>query len=397
MRISTSQIFSQSLTYMNSSLNDVAELNMMNSSQKKINSPSDDPAGMGKVMELRAYDQSLSGYIDNCSTSGDYLSLADESLVQVSENISAAMELTEQASTETYTEEQLKMMALEMESYLDSILAIANTQMGSDSIFAGDDLGNNAFEKGLGVTLTNDSLQNSDFTSMTGEIDSTVKVQFLEDGTVGTDELDYRYSTDGGETWTTATLAAGDTELDLGTAQVELVNGTAVTTADDEGNGTEFYLREAVYYTGSDEAMTVGISESTTIDMTTVGSDIFGGVDSSTSQPYEDPNLFETLSDAIVYMEIGDYDAVAACLDDLTAAHENVETGAANIGARENKVTYTQQSLSQVQEITTTSISREEDADAAQILVELEQANYVYEAVLNSSADIMNMSLLDYV
>lgn len=34
MRISTSQIFSQSLNQMNTALNDVAELNMMESTQK---------------------------------------------------------------------------------------------------------------------------------------------------------------------------------------------------------------------------------------------------------------------------------------------------------------------------------------------------------------------------
>lgn len=397
MRISTSQIFSQSLNQMNSALNDVTELNMMNSSQKKINRPSDDPSGMGKVMELSSYDQSLSGYIDTCGTAGDHLNLADEALVQASENITAAMELAEQASSETYTTEQLQMMALEMESYLDSLLAISNTQMGTDSLFAGDDLGSNAYEMGLGVTLPNDSLTNGDFVSMTGETDTSVYVRFDSAGDIGTDALDYRYSTDGGETWTTATLVAGETELDLGTCQVDLAAGTTVSTSDGDGNGTEFFVREAVHYIGSDEAMSVTISESTSIDMTSVGSSIFGGIDPDTLAPYEAPNLFETISECIISMEMGDHDGVAACLDDLRDAHERVETGAANIGARENKVSYTEQSLSLVREITTGSISREEDADAAQIIVELEQANYVYEAVLTSSSSIMKMSLLNYI
>lgn len=397
MRISTAQIFSQSLNQMNRSLNDISTLNMMTSSQKKINSPSDDPAGMAKCMELGAYSQTLSGYLDNCGVAGDALSLADEALTQVSENISAASELMEQGASETYTEEQLAMMAQEMESYLDSIFAIANTQSGSDYVFAGDDLGDNAYEMGLGVTFTNDSLEDGDFASFSGEVDGTVHVMFDSDGTIGTDAIDYTYSTDGGETWTTATLAAGDTVLTIDGAEVEMTAGTVVTAADGEGNGSEFHLRPAVVYTGSDDAMSVSISESTGVDMTTVGSTIFGGVDEATGQPYDEPNLFETLSDCIVYLELGDYDAVAACLEDLQDAHEVVETGAANIGARETKVEYTEQSLSVVQSLTENSISREEDADAAQLVVELEQANYVYEAVLSSSADIMKMSLLNYI
>lgn len=396
MRISTSQIFSLSLNQLNSSLNDVAELNAMTASQKKVNSPSDDPAGMGKIVELSAYEQSLSGSIDNCSTALDYLGLADESLLQASENITAAQELAEQAATETYTDEELEMMALEMRSYLDSILAIANTRMGTDAVFAGDDIGDSAYEMGLGVTLPDDSLAQADFVSISGEIDGTISVRFDSDGTVGTDELDYSWSTDGGETWTSATLAAGDTVLVIDDCEVELAAGTAVIAADDD-SGTRFYVREAAVYTGSDEAMAVSISESTSVDMNTVGSTIFGGVDQTTGQAFEGTNLFETLSDCIVYMELGDSDAVAACLEDLYTCHENVETGAANIGARENKVTYTQTSLSLVKELTTNSISSIEDANATQLVVELEQANYVYEAVLSSSADIMRMTLLDYI
>ena len=397
MRISTSQIFSQSLQQMNSALSNVTELNMMNSSQKRINRPSDDPSGMGKVMELSSYNQSLSGYLENCSISNSYLSLADQSLVQASENITAAMETAEQAATETYTEKQLQMMAEEMESYQDSLLTIANTQMGTDSVFAGNDLESNAYSTSLGVTLPNDSLSNASITSLTGEVDSTVYVRFDSDGDVGTDELDYRYSTDGGTTWTSETLAAGDTVLDFGTAQAELATGTTVTTADGEGNGTEFIVREAMQYIGSDDAMSVNISESTETDMTSVGSSIFGGIDASTGEPYPDPNLFETMSDCIAYMETGNHEGVAECLEELRDAHELLEAQAANIGARENKVTYTQSSLSLVQQITTAGISREEDADATQILVELEQASYVYEAVLNSSAKVMNMSLLNYI
>ena len=396
MRISTSQIFSLSLNQLNSALNDVTELNVMTASQKKVNSPSDDPAGMGRIVELSSYEQSLSGYIDNCATALDYLGLADESLLQASENITAAQELAEQASTETYTTEELQMMALEMRSYLDSLLTIANAKMGTDSVFAGDDIGDSAYEMGLGVTIPDGSLDRTDIVSLDGEIESTISIRFDSDGTVGTDDLDYSWSTDGGETWTSATLAAGDTVLDLGDCQVELAAGTTVTTADDD-SGTRFFVREAAVYTGSDQAMSVGVSESTSVDMNTVGSTIFGGVDQTTGLAFEGTNLFETLSDCIVYMEMGDSEGVAACLEDLYTCHEFVEAGAANLGARENKVTYTQTALSLIKELAANSISSIEDANATQLVVELEQANYVYEAVLNSSSDFMKMTLLDYI
>ena len=397
MRISTAQIFSLSLNQINSSLNNVTELTIMNASQKKVNSPSDDPAGMGRIVELSGYQQSLTGYIDNCGVALDYLTTADQVLSTASETITAALELAEQASTESYSDEEMRMMALEMEGYLDALYAIANTQMGSDSIFAGDDTGSDAYDMGLGVTLVNDALNDADFVDMTGEVDGTVAVRFTSGGTVGTDALGYEYSTDGGETWTSATLAVGDTVLDLGEAQAELASGTAITAADDDGGGSRFYLRQACVYTGTDEAMSVTVSESTSEDMTSVGSDIFGGVSRPTGQPFDSPNLFETLSDCIVYMENGDADAVAQCLEDLGDCHETVETGAADVGARQNKITYTQTSLSLVKELAANAASSIEDADAAQLVIELEQANYVYQAVLSTSSSVMSMSLLDYI
>ena len=393
MRISTSQIFSQSLNQLNSALNDVTELTMMNASQKRINSPADDPAGMGRVMELSSYEQSLSGYIENCAVADEYLALADEVLVQASEIITAVMEQAEQGATETYTETQLEMMALEMSSYLESLYAIANTDQGTDAIFAGNDIEADAYTVGLGVTLPEGTLSNASFTSLTGETDSTIRVRFDSDGEIGTDAVDYSYSTDNGETWTSATLAAGDTVLDLGTAQADMLAETDVTASEDDA----FMVRQAMVYTGNDTALSVAISEGSSVDMNTVGSTIFGGVDETTGQAYSEPNLFEAISDCIVWLETGDYDAVAESLETIRTAHEQVETAAANIGAREDKVTYVEQSLSLVKEITTNSISREEDADAAQLIIELEQANYVYEAVLSTSSEIMNMSLLNYI
>jgi len=397
MRISTSQIYSQSLTFMNQALNDVTTLNMMSASQKRINVPSDDPTGMAKVLELKTYKQSLSSYSDNCNIAKNTLSIADQALSQASENITAASELAEQGATETYTKEQLKMMAIEMESYFDSLLAIANTQSGSDSIFAGDDLGDDAYKYGLGVTIPNHSLDHTDFAGLSGAVESTVHVRFDDSGSIGTDELDYSYSTDNGETWKSGTLATGDCIIDIGTAKVELAAGTAVTQADGKGAGTEFYLRKAALYTGSEEALNISISDNTNVDMSTSGSSIFGGVHQTTGQPYREPNLFEIISDCIIYMEMGDHEGVATCIENMKSAHVEVETGAANIGARVQKATYTQQSISSIETLTTASISNEEDADAAQLIVELEQANYVYKAVLSSTADVMSMSILDYI
>lgn len=395
MRISTSQIFSTSLKQLNSSLVDVTKLNAMNSSQKRINQPSDDPAGMGTVINLRAYNQRLAAYADNCAVASDYLSLADEVLSKASETVTAALELAEQGSTGTYTADELTSMSTEMKGYLETLLAIANTTMGDDSVFGGDELEDSPYSPGLGVTLTDDDLDSGDILSVTGEADSTIAVRFDSDGQVGVDGLSYSYSLDGGTTWTSGTLASGASTLDLGTCQVTLASGASVNVA--SNGGSQFLVRLAVLYTGSDQAMEVDISKGVTTDMTSVGSDIFGGLDAETGQAYSGGNLFEAICDCIAYLDMGDSEGVADCLEAISAGQETLLTGAAKIGGQENKISYVEASLSQIQGVVTSGISREEDADATQILVELEQANYIYEAVLSSTSQIMGMSLLDYL
>jgi flagellar hook-associated protein 3 FlgL len=397
MRVSTSQIFSASLSQISSALIDVTKLNLMTSSQKKINTPSDDPSGIGAVINLRDYSSALGRYTDNCGTASDYLSLADGVLSDASETVTSILELAEQGSSETYTTAELQMMAEEMEGYLETLLAIANSTMGDDHVFAGNDLDSSAFIMGLGITVTGDTLTSSaSFLSVSGSIDSTVMARFTEDGTAGVDELSYQYSLDGGETWTDGVLASGASTLDLGSCQVELTSGIAVNADDDEEEGTVFLVRDAVSYSGSDTAMSVTISNGVSVDMTSVGSDIFGGLD-STGTAYSGSNLFEAVSACLAYLETGDSEGVASCLDSIRAGQERMLAGAASVGARENKVAGFEDSLSMISEVTTNSISSLEDADATQILIELEQANYVYEAVLSSTSDIMQMSLLDYL
>ncbi|MGE4506238.1 MAG: flagellar hook protein, partial [Desulfovibrionaceae bacterium] len=119
MRVSTSQIFSSSLSYINDSLSDLSTLNNMNSTQKRINSPSDDPSGAANVVVLRAEESCLSGYLDACARAYELLSSADTALQSASELIISALETAEQAATETYTDEQLDAMAIEILSNME--------------------------------------------------------------------------------------------------------------------------------------------------------------------------------------------------------------------------------------------------------------------------------------
>lgn len=402
MRVSTSQIYSQTMAQVTKSLSDYMDVANQVSTQKKINAPSDDPAGMGNVVDLRSYDQTLESYYNNTQYAASLLGTADSLLSEASEIVISAQEQVEQGATGTYTDAQQQAMAGNMMGYLDSLLAIANTEMGNDYLFSGESTDTAPYEYVPGVTVTGDSPDESDFASFTGELDDPIIVEFTSDGTIGTDSVDYRYSLDGGSTWVTGTMdgtaTPPDTTMELGDVSVEMNSGTAVTAFDsDADTGSQFVVRNSLQYNGADDAMSVDISDSSEVDVNSVGSEIFGGVDSDTGTAYSDPNLFESVSDAIAYMWIGDEDGTADTLDSIGDGYDQLLIETSGVGAREDKADFTGTSLSYTRERVADAISSEEDADSAELTVELSSAEYIYQAVLSSTSSVISMSILDYL
>jgi len=398
VRIATSQIYTASLQQINKSLSNVLELDMMTSTQKKLNAPSDDPSGAALSMQLRAYSATLLTYEENCTLAENYLGTADGALQQASELIMKVSELAEQGATETYTKVQRESMAVELKQVMDSIYQVSNTKLGEAYLFSGNDIENSAYEKTLGVTIDDPSMTHADVMSIEGTASDTVYIQMTGSGTVGgTEDLEYRYSVDGGDTWETATLSAGDTELVAGDVSITLAAGTVVTEEDGSGEGTNLYIRPAYEYTGSEQELVVAIGENTGLDVTSVGLDIFGGIDASTGERYPEPNLFEAMGDLVAYLETDNTEGIASCIDTITEGYEQLLQNAASIGARQNTAQNTATAIGITKDRNISQISSVEDADATQLSVEMAQAEYVYEAVLSTTANVFKLNLLSYL
>ncbi|NDV23265.1 flagellar hook-associated protein FlgL [Desulfovibrio sp. JC022] len=251
MRISTNQIFNMSLYNLNSSMSRMADAQMRNSAQKRVLVPSDDPAAMGGIINCRSFGQETKQYIKNIKTASSWLSLADGVLQQTSTDIGRIKTLAEQAATGTLTAEQRRSIGQNLRGILGNLLNKSNTEFGGKSIFAGHKLDTNAYEQTLSATTTDPNLPGGSVVAVKGASESSVDVRFTSGGTVGTDTITYKYSSDGGKTWKNGTLNPGSTELDLGPATVEMKNGTAVTEHTDKG-GTRLIVRPALQYQGDD-------------------------------------------------------------------------------------------------------------------------------------------------
>jgi flagellar hook-associated protein 3 FlgL len=248
-------MFSTMVNNMNSSLAKLMELNEQSSSQKKINSPSDDPAGAAQVVRYNMSLSSLAQYDTNVDTATGWLQQADSTLSSVSTVLTSIRSLAEQAATGTLTDTNREQIAEEVRGYYEQLIGLANTEYDGQQLFGGQKTSTSAFVSALGVTANSSDASSS--YSVTGSSSTSIVVQFLSSGAVGGSQaLSYRYSTDGGDSWATGTLAAGETTLDLNGVKVKMDAGGTVhavnteSTSGNASNGTWLWVRPTAYYQG---------------------------------------------------------------------------------------------------------------------------------------------------
>jgi flagellar hook-associated protein 3 FlgL len=258
-------MYANFISNLNAGSSKLMELNNQASSQKKINRPSDDPVGTIRVMEYRDSISALKQFKSNIDTGKGWLELADETLMQGNELLTRAKAVAEQAATGSLSAEQRDGLSYEVEQIFEQLISLSNTSYEGKSIFAGQRVDGNAFERTLNVTSNKDDIQDEDIISITGEKGGTVLVQFEDDGTVdstGGANIGYRYSKDGGNTWTTvdstdthALNNSGNTTLNLDGTEVRLSNGYAVEASEDtnDSSGTWLWVRPSARYMGDNE------------------------------------------------------------------------------------------------------------------------------------------------
>jgi flagellar hook-associated protein 3 FlgL len=231
-------------------------------------------------------------------------------------------------------------------------------------------------------------------------------VQVRLDDTSG-DPYVYSYSTDGGTSWvtgnTSGAVGAATTSLSVpgGILTLDMTSGTPA-------NGDQFFIQP------STADISVAISPTDAVTVNGVGKDIFGGMyettvtDTATGDKVkvntaatfdgsDAGNLLETVGKLVGYLETNNQGGIQECLDNLTTSQNQVLVAAASVGAKENRVSSTENMVTTLSENATTTLSNVEDADLTSLITKLSEQELAYQAVLKSSSMVMNLSLVSYI
>jgi len=138
MRISTSQIFNQSLKSMQRQQSELQISQSQLSSGLRLQKPSDDPTGMGRALNLESSLSSLDQYARNNLRAGSSLKLQEQTLASTAESVQRLRELALQGGSPANDAKERRLLAEEVEAQINTLLSLVNTRdENGEYIFAG--------------------------------------------------------------------------------------------------------------------------------------------------------------------------------------------------------------------------------------------------------------------
>lgn len=365
-------------------------------SQKRINRPSDDPLGATKVLDFRTAKTSLAQYGKNIDNLNGWLSMTESNLTGINDILTRAREIAVAQSTGTATASTRSIAATELESLIDQARALANGKSGNRYLFAGSRTDTEPFSatESPASVGTAAAASDNDFDgtvtsggAYTGAVNKTYALKIIAGGALGT--ATYKISADAGKTWgATATVPLTGIVTVGDGMTMTFVENTVSLTANDlftvEGRVTG-------YYNGNGEDLSVDVNKNNTFDYNISGEEAFTDKGDGTV------DMFGALNDLKTALNNNDQDGIAAQLDTLQAAQQQVSRVTARIGARMNSLDITKSNHEALDQQMTVLLSDVEDADIAQLMTDFSMKEVALQASYQMAGKINENSILNFL
>lgn len=172
---------------------------------------------------------------------------------------------------------------------------------------------------------------------------------------------------------------------------------------DENGN---YYLKTdpndtSVVKLGANEISVYNVGVSENIEVNTVGIKVFGVGDANYSANSVDSGekayVIQVFDDIIGALEASDFDKLSENIDVINGVLKNTLQVRAEIGAKTNRLQMTKNRLESDAINTTRLLSENEDADLAEVIMNIKVAESIYQASLSSGARIIQPSLVDFL
>jgi flagellar hook-associated protein 3 FlgL len=413
MRIATSQLYTSSVTNMESQQSQLLQIEQQISSGVSLSSPADNPLGAAEAVQLSATSATLTQYTSNQNTALSSLQTEDSTLQSITTTLQSANSAMQEAAGGTLNSTNLQALAQQLEGYRNQLLSLANTTDGSGNyIFAGYQSTSQVFTNnasGVGVTYNGDSGQRLVQVGGTRQIavgDPGSSV-FMSVPSVGSAAVPAGSSSNTG-TGTigpvTVTNSAASTNNDNYSIAFSNTSGTLqYTVTDNSQPGPGNVVGPTNYTAGT--AISLGSGMNVTISGTPASGDSFSVTPGSASA---NSDIFATLDNVIAALNTpnatgtngADANLSNALTSGMTAlgnSLSNVITIHASVGGREQEVQALQSVTSTSALQTTTNLSALTSTDMTSAITQYTQLENALTASQKSFATTQSLSLFQYI
>ena len=330
---------SRNLTNMNSQYEQMA-------TGKSFQTASDNPVAASKSMLYTSELSEIEQYQANASDATSRLSVTESSIDNVEDILERTRELTVQAANETLSESDLQAIQAEINELNDQLLEVSNTTYAGESLFGGYNVSSKPYVvNDEGVLLYNGSAAALDGPYSSGMSDGDILLLY--------------------DTYDDDQLTSSDSNQNM----IYRIGDNSEVDVNIEG--------QELFGAGEDSLFAVMQK----IEMATAGATSYKRVDHSTTP----------------HTVVGEDLDLSALIGELDQCLEEVRATKAEVGARKNYVEISATRLKQDFNTYTALLSANEDADIAEVSMNLANAESVYNASLSAGAKIIVPTLSDFL
>lgn len=376
--------------------NKYGELMEQIASQKKINRPSDDPLGAMSVLDFRTSKTSLEQYGKNIDGLGGWLNMTESKLNGVNDVLVRAREIAVAQATGTANSSTRAIAAASLQPLIDEVRSLANARYGDRYLFSGSRTDTAPFSAtndpagmGTAAAASNNVFDGTvaEGGAYTGTVNKTYVLKIITGGAFGV--ATYKISADGGKTW-------GGTQTVPGTGIVNAGDGITLTFAGgvDPLTTNDIFTvkgRTAGYYNGNGEDISVEVGKGNSFNYNVSGEVAF------TNQGAGTVDVFKVLADLKTALTGNDPSGIAAQIDNLKDAQDQVVRYMSKTGSRMNSLEITKNNHAALDEQVSGLLSAAEDADMAKLISDFKLKEVALQASYTMAADIGNNSILNFM
>ncbi|MDU1005161.1 MAG: flagellar hook-associated protein FlgL [Clostridium butyricum] len=393
-RITNGMLVENYMTNTNRNLNNMQTLQKQLSSGKEINRPSDNPYKASRTMQLYTEIDANKQYNENIKDVSNWLDTTDTALDQAGKVFARVRELLVTAGNGAYGDDEKKAIQDEIKEKVNELSQILNTNFDGAYIFGGTkstskpvtvnsngelcyaDTDGNAISKtnaGLNIELKDKITISGGTPVVEKKIDNIIK-----DGT------NIKLSVDGVE-YPVEVNGAGEKVIKINSVEYKI--------PDTEINDITSKADVTLNQIGSD--LKVEISQGVFIDYNKSAIDILEYKD----KKGDSHNVMDILNDIITNLGPGGDQSklTGECIEQVDAIIGNLLQSRSEVGAMTNRME-SAESKNEDENLNMTDIlSKTEDIDYAEKMMEYSVMQTIYMASLQTSAKILPTTILDYI